>query len=64
MVKKIKTKKHDKQEMTPEEKKERDSRTVFVGNIAVEATLKQVKRFFKSNVGKVDAVRFRSICTI
>ena len=49
--------------MTAEQKVERDFRTVFVGNVAHDCTLKQLKKLFKS-IGQVESVRFRSICTV
>lgn len=42
--------------------KERKERTLFVGNIALAATSKQLKKHFKS-CGKIEKVWFRSIAT-
>jgi len=42
--------------------KERKQRTLFVGNIPLDATLKQIKKLFKVH-GKVQKVWFRSIAT-
>jgi nucleolar protein 12 len=50
--------------LTDEQKIERDQRTIFVGNLPVDASLKKVKKFFKTEVGRVEHIRFRSICTV
>lgn len=42
--------------------RERKDRTIFVGNIALETTQKQLKKHFKSAVGPVEKVWLRSIC--
>ena len=43
--------------------KERKERTVFVGNISLECTQKQLKKYFKQSAGGVEKVWFRSIAT-
>jgi len=42
--------------------KERKERTVFVGNIALSATSKQLKKHFQA-CGKIEKIWFRSIAT-
>lgn len=42
--------------------KDRKQRTLFVGNVALNANLKQIKKLFKVH-GKVEKVWFRSIAT-
>ena len=64
MGKQNKEKKTEKVELTDEQKIERDQRTIFVGNLPVDASLKKVKKFFKTEVGRVEHIRFRSICTV
>ena len=46
--------------LSKEEAKEKDERTIFVGNIPVEATRKDIKAFFQK-VGAVERVRIRSV---
>jgi hypothetical protein len=43
--------------------KERRERTIFVGNISLDCTLKQLKKQFKTLAGPVEKVWFRSIAT-
>lgn len=43
--------------------KERKERTVFVGNLALECTQKQLKKHFNLSAGPVEKVWFRSIAT-
>ena len=59
MVKKVEE--HAKVELTAFELKERKERTVFVGNVPLDASSKQVKKIFKE-LGKesIEKVWFRS----
>ena len=50
------------EDLTAFQIKERKQRTVFVGNLPISATQKSVKKHFQE-VGKVEKVWFRSICT-
>lgn len=43
--------------------KERKERTLFVGNLSLDCTQKQLKKHFKVNVGAVEKVWLRSIAT-
>lgn len=43
--------------------KERRERTIFVGNISLDCSLKQLKKQFKTLAGPVEKVWFRSIAT-
>ena len=53
----------DEKHLSAFQLKERKERTVFVGNINLDCTLKQLKKYFKSNAGPVEKVWFRSIAT-
>ena len=61
MVKKIKK---EKVELSAFQLKERKEKTIFVGNIPLEATSKQLKKMFKEQVGGVEKVWFRSQATV
>eukprot|EP00002_Diphylleia_rotans_P002387 TRINITY_DN1150_c0_g4_i2.p1 TRINITY_DN1150_c0_g4~~TRINITY_DN1150_c0_g4_i2.p1 ORF type:complete len:485 (-),score=132.62 TRINITY_DN1150_c0_g4_i2:112-1566(-) len=47
-------------DLTPEEQKMKDERTVFVGNVDLKATQQQIKAFF-TKYGAVESVRLRSV---
>lgn len=56
------TMEQDEQNLSAFQIKERKERTVFVGNLPLECTPKQLKKYFKT-IGKVEKVWFRSIAT-
>ena len=58
----VKKQPQPKQELTAFELKERRERTVFVGNVPLEATHDQIKRAFKECEG-LEKVWFRSLPT-
>mgnify|MGYP000893987558 CR=1 FL=1 len=43
--------------------KDRKERTVFVGNLSLDCTQKQLKKHFNEKAGPVDKVWFRSVAT-
>ena len=45
------------------QQRDRNERTAFVGNVPVDATSKQLKKFFVQKEFAVEKVWFRSICT-
>ena len=59
-IQKQKQTKEKKSNLTEEEEQERKTRTVFVGNVPLESTSKELKQVFKQ-VGDVEKVWFRSI---
>ena len=54
--------KESKEDLTAFQIKDRKERTVFVGNLPIDATQKQLKRVFKE-CGDIEKIWFRSICT-
>lgn len=44
--------------------RDRNERTAFVGNVPVDATPKQLKKFFVAEGFVIEKVWFRSICTM
>lgn len=51
----------DKAALSAFQLKERKKRTVFVGNVPVDATAKQLQKVFRA-CGKIEKIWFRSIC--
>ena len=53
--------KEEEKEMSVAQIKERDARTVFVGNLNLELKARELTRLFKKKAGKVEKCWFRSI---
>lgn len=51
----------DKANLSAFQLKERKTRTVFVGNVPMEATAKKLQKVFRA-CGKIEKIWFRSIC--
>jgi nucleolar protein 12 len=58
-----KFKNKSKLQISRAEKKEKDARTIFVGNIPVDVKSKQIIKFFKKH-GPIDSVRIRSVAVV
>ena len=58
-----KNKKRKKHSITREEKKAKDARTIFVGNVPVDIKSKEIIKFFKKH-GPVESVRIRSVAVV
>ena len=50
-----------KPELSDAEYKERKKRTIFVGNVPVSTTAKQLQKVFRE-CGKIEKIWFRSVC--
>ena len=55
--------KRKKHSITREEKKAKDARTIFVGNVPVDIKSKEIIKFFKKH-GPVESVRIRSVAVV
>jgi RNA recognition motif-containing protein len=62
MVKELQDDASDQEGLSAFQIKERKQRTLFVGNVPLDANLKQIKKLFKVH-GKVEKVWFRSVAT-
>lgn len=54
--------KEDEADMSAFQIKDRKERTVFVGNVTLSTTQKQLKKHFKEACGPVEKVWIRSVC--
>ena len=52
-----------KLQITREQKKEKDARTIFVGNVSVDVKPKEIVKFFKK-YGPVESTRIRSVAVV